>query len=197
MTRFDVFLSYSHHYAEWVETLARRLEDDRGFRVWLDRWNLVPGQSWQQGMAQGLNEATTCAVCLGFDTPKGWFNQEIEKALDHQSHDESFRVIPILLPDAPAETADVMPPFLNLRTWADFREAHDTEYAFHVLSQGILGKPVGRWSPEAPSPDAIKQGYIVAERKLKELRRLKLAGEIPDTVVIEYHQKILSRWFEE
>ena len=196
MSHFDVFLSYSHHYAEWVEALARRLEDDRGFRVWLDRWNLIPGQSWQQGMAQGLNQANTCAVCLGEKTPRGWFRQEIEKALDYQTRNDNFRVIPILLRDVPEDTTDVIPPFLNLRTWADFREGRDTEYAFHVLCQGILGQPVGRW-PGTLSQETIKQGYIDAERKLKELRRLKLAGEIPETVVIEFHQKILSRWFEE
>jgi hypothetical protein len=148
-------------------------------------------------MAQGLSDATTCAVCLGKSTPRGWFNQEIEKALDYQVRNESFRVIPILLPDAPADTENIMPPFLTLRTWADFRNGHDSEYAFHVLSQGILGEPVGRWSSIASSDDTLRQGYVLAEKKLKELRRLKQAGEIPEAVVIEYHQKILSRWFEE
>jgi hypothetical protein len=125
----------------------------------------------------------------------GWFDQEIQKALDHQAHNEHFRVIPILLPDVPEDTDQIMPPFLNLRTWADFRDGHDHDYAFHVLCQGIIGEPVGRWI--AATASNVKQGYAIAERKLIELRRLKVAGEIPETVVTEFHQKILSRWFEE
>lgn len=45
---FHAFLSYSHDDANWVENLAYRLEDQDGFKVWLDRWVLVPGKSWQQ-----------------------------------------------------------------------------------------------------------------------------------------------------
>jgi hypothetical protein len=99
--KYHVFLSYSHQYGDWVEALSRRLEDEYGFRVWLDRWVLIPGQSWQQDMAKGLEEASVCAVCLGQKTPRGWFQQEIEKALNRQASDSSFRVIPVLMPDAP------------------------------------------------------------------------------------------------
>ena len=51
--RFDTFLSHSHDDAEWVERLAKRLEDECGFRIWLDKWILVPGKSWQQEMKKG------------------------------------------------------------------------------------------------------------------------------------------------
>jgi hypothetical protein len=91
---FNAFLSHSHDDAEWVQRLALRLEDECGFHVWLDRWRLVPGESWQQEMALGLDRADTCVVCVGSATPDGWFRQEIERALDIQSKDAAFRVIP-------------------------------------------------------------------------------------------------------
>ena len=41
---YDAFLSHSHQDAEIVEALAKRLEDDAGLRVWLDKWVLVADQ---------------------------------------------------------------------------------------------------------------------------------------------------------
>jgi len=193
--QYDVFLSHAHEDREWVEALAQRLTDERGINVWLDRWVLVPGQSWQQGMAKGLGEAGTCAVCLGEKTPTGWFGQEIEQALNMQAHQPTFRVIPVLLPDAAEDLTEIIPPFLDLRTWADFRKGADSEYAFHVLVQGIKGEPVGRWSPAASV--TADSNYAIAARKLRELRDLTRIGGVTEVVATEFQQKILSRWFEE
>jgi hypothetical protein len=191
---YDVFLSHAHEDRAWVEGLARRLEDESVMHVWLDRWILVPGQSWQQGMAKGLEEAVTCAVCLGEKTPAGWFKQEIEQALNRQSQYPDFRVIPVLLPHAPKDIPEIMAPFLDLRTWADFRNGSDADYAFQVLVQGIKGEPVGRWPP---APSSINDTeYVLARRKLKELNSLMQEGMVAEVVVIEFQQKILSRWFE-
>ncbi len=188
---FDAFLSHSHEDAEWVEDLARKLEDECGFHVWLDRWILVPGKSWQQAMARGLDEASCCAVCVGEKTPRGWYREEIERALDLQTRNPDFRVIPVLLPNA--DPANVT-PFLTLRTWADFRDGSDSEYAIHVLRQGIKGEPIGRWPPTRfpHLTDEISK----YEKKLIELTRLRTIG-LHDEVVIEYERKILDRWLGE
>jgi len=199
-SKYHVFLSHPHQYGDWAEALAGRLEDEHGFRVWLDRWVLVPGQSWQQEMAKGLEDAKACAVCLGQKTLKGWFQQEVEKALNRQAIDINFRVIPILLPDAPRDRTEAMPAFLDLRTWVDCREGSDAEYAFHVLVQGIKGEPVGRWplSKQNPSTVSAESRFSAAERKLQELRKLReAAGEISEVVRIEYEKKILSDWLGE
>lgn len=141
---FDVFLSYSSRDAEWVEHLARRLEDEQGLHVWLDKWVLVAGQPWQQAMARGIDQAGCCAVCIGEYTPIGWFKREIERALDRQTKVPSFRVIPVLLPNAKRVNVD---DFLELNTRVDFRGS-DQDYAFHVLVCGVKGIPPGRWPPK-------------------------------------------------
>jgi TIR domain-containing protein len=195
--KYHVFLSHSHQYEEWVEALAGRLTDEHGFKVWLDRWVLIPGQSWQQEMAKGLEEAKACAVCVGQSTPRGWFQQEVEKALNRQASDTSFRVIPVLLPDAPSDPAEIMPAFLDLRTWVNYREGADPDYAFHVLAQGIKGKPVGRWplAKEDTLVPSTESRFAVAERQLKEFRKLSAAaGGFSEVVKIEYEQKILQDW---
>lgn len=190
--RFAAFLSHSHEDAGWVQKLAQRLEDECGFRIWLDRWRLVPGASWQQEMALGLDQAESCIICIGSATPSGWFLQEIERSLDLQAKDPNFRVIPLLLEDA---SADNVPQFLGLRTWADFRKGKDQAYAFHVLKCGIEGKPPGRWPPDAGST-AEHPAIASYERKLQELQHLRDKYEIRDELVIEYQRKILDQWFE-
>jgi TIR domain-containing protein len=187
---FNAFLSHSHDDAEWVQRLALRLEDECGFRVWLDRWRLVPGESWQQEMALGLDRADTCVVCVGSTTPDGWFRQEIERALDIQSKDAAFRVIPLLLPNA---APDSVSQFLGLRTWVDFRPAGDEEYAFHILKCGIKGEPPGRW-PTHPATPVNNPAWEVAERKLQELQRLE--KYVREEVVIEIQRRILDQWIE-
>ncbi len=186
---FDTFLSHSHGDAPWVEALAGRLEDECTFKVWLDKWVLVPGKSWQQAMARGLEEAGSCAVCIGKATPRGWFQEEIERALDLQTRNSDFRVIPVLLPDA---GPDVVPAFLSLRTWADFRAGQDPDYAFHVLTQGIRGEPVGRWTNGNTQPT---DAFTVFERKITELRRFRSLG-VHEEIIIEFERKILTTWFD-
>ena len=188
--KLDAFLSHAHADAAWVEDMAGRLGDECGFNVWLDKWVLVPGKSWQQAMARGLEEASCCVVFLGARTPEGWCQQETERALDRQVRDQDFRFIPVLLPDA---SADPEPSFVGLRTWADFREGQDEEYAFHVLRQGILGKPIGRWK-KAENVD-VAGAYSTCEEKLLELRRLR--GMVHEEVAIEFERRILDRWLDE
>jgi hypothetical protein len=185
----DAFLSHSHADAVWVEALARNLEDTRGFTVWLDRWVLVPGKSWQQAMTKGLEEAKSCIVFVGAKTPDGWFQQEIERALDLQTKNSEFRVVPVLLPDAcPAN----VPSFSSLRTWADFRDGQDHDFAFHVLCQGIKGQPIGRWPPsQPPDKDANLARY---EARIRDLARFRALG-VHEEVIVEYERRILDLWF--
>ena len=68
---YDVFLSHPHTHAEWVESLAHRLEDEEDIVVWLDKWILIPGGSFQRPMARGLEEAPSCAVFVAKKTPRG------------------------------------------------------------------------------------------------------------------------------
>ena len=138
---YHVFLSHSHGDSEFVEALARRMEDEAHLRVWLDKWVLVPGEEWQHDMARGISEALSCAVFIGSSTPQGWFDQEIQRALNRQSREKSFRVIPVLLPGSNPKEID---SFLELRTWVDFRRGLGDHDAFRRLIAGIRGDAPGR-----------------------------------------------------
>ena len=145
---FDVFLSHAHVDADVVEQLGARLEDEGGLRVWLDKWVLVPGEQWEQGLAKALVEAGSCAVCIGSKTPAGWFSQEIQRALNRQAKESSFRVIPVILPGGDSSLVD---NFLELRTWVQFKGGLDDRDAFPRLVAGIKGLSPGREHKPTPS----------------------------------------------
>lgn len=186
---FDVFLSHAHSDAGIVERLAEKLTDDAGLRVWLDKWILVPGEHWQQEMAKGLEEAATCAVCISQTTPKGWFREEIERALNMQARESSFRVIPLILPKGDSSVVD---SFLELRTWVDFKEGIEDAYAMHVLTCGIRGKPPGRYKPNDSGGELDLDGE---RAKLKAIRRLLDEQLIDENIALEYQRRILEPKF--
>jgi hypothetical protein len=190
---YDVFLSHDHNDADAVEDLGRAITDF-GFSVWLDRWVCVPGESWQQAIAKGLNETTTCAVCIGKRTAQGWFRQEVERALDLQAGDHRYRVIPVLLPDAVAgDPHQLLPGFVGLRTWVDFRPGHRDARALHLLRHGIEGTPPGPWPPLPPCSAAPDATLLEVERDLRALDRIR--SLLHESVLIETQRHILSRRF--
>lgn len=161
-----------------------RLTDEAKLRVWLDKWVLVPGELWQQEMARGLNQANSCAVCIGAETPSGWFQQETQRALNRQARDSAFRVIPVLLPDAQEVNVD---NFLELRTWIDFQEGLDNARAFHNLVAGIRGEKPGR----GPAEEVVDDQFLTVKGKLQQLQDL---GNLVDKVVsLEFQRKLVSQ----
>jgi hypothetical protein len=142
--RSDVFLSYQRTDKEAVEYLARRLRE-AGLQVWLDRWNLIPGEPWQEAVEEALDDCATCAVFWG---PRGlgpWQNEEMRVALERRVREQNYRVIPVLLPGCPEPEKAKMPSFLKRVTWVDFRGGLDDSDAFKSLVAGIRGM--------APGPD--------------------------------------------
>lgn len=185
---YDLFLSYSHLDENLVKKLTKWLEDDAKLRVWLDRWIILPEKHWQQEIARGFDLAKSCAVCIGEQTPKGWFREELERAISHQSEDNSFRVIPVLLPNAQKISLD---DFLEVRTWVDFRNDLEDTKELHRLVSGIRGVPPGR------EPQEIVVQEIAPVRKelmILEQLQFEFKSMISAEMKIEYTRKILDRY---
>ena len=141
-------------------------------------------------LARGLTEATTCAICLGSQTPRGWFEMEIQKALQRQARDGAFRVIPVLLQGAdPAVVDALQTSFLELNTWVDLRDDADRERALHLLACGVKGVPPGRWTPPGPADDESRR----VVKQLEELRQLRRAELIDDDLAIEIQREIVRK----
>src|SRR5512134_2373465 len=99
--RFDVFLSHMSGDKPVVEELARLLRR-KGIEPWLDKWNLIPGEPWQEAIEEALKSCLACAVCIGPSGTGPWQNEEMRTAIDLRVRDPEgdFRVIPVLLPGA-------------------------------------------------------------------------------------------------
>src|SRR3954447_10647836 len=117
--RYDVFLSHSSADKPAVEKLARKLLD-AGLSPFLDKWNLVPGEPWQEALEEALDSSRTCAVFLGPSGIGPWQNEEMRAALQSRVSERGFRVIPVLLPQAHTPARRELPRFLTRLTWVDF-----------------------------------------------------------------------------
>ena len=154
MASYDVFLSYNSKDNADVERIARRLKDEHGLEVWLDKWNLIPGEPWQEELEKALDDCKTVAVFLGSTGIGPWENEEMRAALDARVNKKILRVIPVLLPGAPEKGTLRQPAFLARLTWVDFRSGLEDKDAFHDLVSGVQGVPPGVTIPEDRLPEA-------------------------------------------
>ena len=131
-----VFLSHNSIDKPQVEQMAHRLRA-AGIKVWLDKWNLIPGDPWQEGIEEALDECDCCLVFVGKEGIGPWQNAEMRAAIDDQVSDRRMRVIPVLLPDAERGDPSKLPTFLRRNTWVEFRYALDEPETFTRLVAGI------------------------------------------------------------
>ncbi len=162
----DVFLSHSSADKPAVEEIARRLKRE-GLRCWLDKWDLVPGEPWQEAIEEALEHSRTCAVFFGPSGLGPWENEEMRAALvrrvsesrSQPDRGSRFRVIPVVLPGAPDKVE--IPPFLGLLTWVRFGASLDDEDAFRRLLSGIRGIAPGPGPGGAPASEIPYRGLEV------------------------------------
>ncbi|MBN8442882.1 MAG: TIR domain-containing protein [Thauera sp.] len=139
---FDVFISYNSRNAEIVRRIAEHLRDTEKLRVWLDDWCLDPGLPWMDGLYKGLRASASVAVFVGPDGLGDWQAPELQVALNNQVK-SGKRVIPVLLPGAPAP--EKLPDFLTLLKAVVFRDGPDDASARGRLVWGITGiNPLAR-----------------------------------------------------
>ena len=140
--KYDVFISHRSDDKPWVRTLATNLQK-AGLTVFLDEWELVPGDSFIAGLEQGLeNSAGGVLVCTPGALESGWVRAEYDRMIARRaSRGDGFRLVPIVLdPDAPKF------PFLKSVHHVDFSQPDRYRESFARLLCGLKGKPPG------PSP---------------------------------------------
>jgi hypothetical protein len=77
-----VFLCHASEGKEAVRSLYSKLQDS-GFRPWLDKEDLLPGQDWDLEITKAVRAAHVVLVCLSQGTEKrGYVQKEIKRALD-------------------------------------------------------------------------------------------------------------------
>ncbi|MEM9824220.1 MAG: toll/interleukin-1 receptor domain-containing protein, partial [Bacteroidota bacterium] len=145
MKTLSVFLSHNSQDKPFVEKLAFQLDLEKDLEPWLDKWNLIPGDPWQEGLEEALEKSDVCAVFIGPSGIGPWQNEEMRDAIDRRvtAGKGKYRVIPILLPGATREERGKLPRFLTRSTWVEFRGSVKDPEAYHRLLSGIRGIPPG------------------------------------------------------
>lgn len=178
--KYDVFLSYNSKDKTAVENIARLLRNEHSLKVWLDTWNLIPGEVVQKELEDALDACQTVAVFVGESGIGPWENEEMRSAIEERVKDPKRRVIPVLLPGAPNKDNLKLPRFLRLALWVDFRSGLDDKDALYRLYCGVTGQAPGdRGSSTTHSGTPDTQWFLkhryglpadftgrVAERKL-------------------------------
>ncbi len=93
------------------KTLARKLTQVK-FRPWLDKWNLVADDPWQEAIEKALADCSTCAVIIGPNGVAPWQQEEMRAAIAQrvEARIGTFRVIPVLPPGASRKIAASLLP---------------------------------------------------------------------------------------
>ena len=91
-----VFLSHNSGDKPAVEALALRLRKERDIEPWLDKWNLIPGQPWQEELEVAIRACDCCAIFIGRGDPqKGvlgpWQNAELRALISRQIWANGYR----------------------------------------------------------------------------------------------------------
>jgi len=159
---YDLFLSYNSADHALVEEIARKIRDEH-LEPFLDRWYLLPGARWRPRLEQILGSCKAVAVFVGPGEMGRWQQRQVHIALDLQSGNPNFPVIPVLLPGCE-------PPlgFLRQTTWVDLRN--------QVLDRGIAIL-IEAARGEASGPDLQKhidsvRGSICLNRGLLYFREM-------------------------
>jgi cellulose biosynthesis protein BcsQ/energy-coupling factor transporter ATP-binding protein EcfA2 len=131
---YDVFLSYNSSDHGVVEDIGRKLRAER-LEPFLDRWELAPGTRWRSKLEQTLSSCKAVAILVGPGEMGSWQQREVDIALDLQSRNPSFPVIPVLLPGCE-------PPlgFLRQLTWVDLR-TQTLDRGISILAKAARGSP--------------------------------------------------------
>lgn len=177
-----VFISHQSEFKPWVEWLARALVD-HGFPVFLDKWHLVPGGTWVEGLDKGLRESGAAVLVA---TPEavnsGWVRREHAKLMSRSTSEPGFRYVPLIFGSLPALA------FLDSVQCVDCRDGSAYVDWFHRLVCGIEGSAPGGHTPSYPkltrppaAPAVASAQTAPAEQAFVErvMRQLQVATSPP------------------
>jgi len=170
---FDSFISYNRDDAAAVKQIAQTLAS-KGIKVWLDEWNLVPGEVWQSQIEKILKTCRTIVVVAGPSGMSPWQREEVRAAVARRVAETRglVRVIPVLLPKSDSRALEDDAPFLSATTWVRFWESVDDEEQIHRLACGIRGLQPGPWTNV--DPDERKQCYFVIDGTFDHVDQAKI-----------------------
>jgi hypothetical protein len=120
---FDAFVGHSSKDKPTVRDLAARLRAD-GLRIWLDEWNIAPGELVASAIEKGIRESRTLILVMSANSFSAeWATLETHVGLFRDPTNAQLRFIPVRIDDA--EIRDILKPF----SYVDWRQRSEDEYS--------------------------------------------------------------------
>lgn len=124
----SVFLSHHSGDKDYVRRLAAAMTVT-GATLWFDEWMIRPGDSIPAAIDQGLTTFDTFVLIWSEAASKSrWVESEMQSAIMRWTADESLRLVPVRLDDAP------LPTLL-----APLRRVDGRDRDYHRVARELLG----------------------------------------------------------
>lgn len=131
-----IFISYSHQDSEFVSQLAQQLVLHK-VNVWLDRWELLVGDSLIERIQKAITDSSALLVILSTSSVESpWCKKELNSGLIRELEERRIIVLPVLISDCK------IPIFLREKVYADFRKDFDTGFSMVLES---VAKITNEW----------------------------------------------------
>lgn len=161
-----VFISYAKEDYRFAEKLYSFLEE-RGFKPWLDKKRLLPGQDWSFTIKQSLKEANYIVLLLSNISvqKRGYVQREFKLALEYYEEklDDDIYLIPLKIDDCS------IPERLSKFQWVEYSDAD----CFELVCSSL---------------DKQREKYLDFEKKLIAAKEHFAYNELQRT--IEYKSSI-------
>ncbi len=130
MSKNDVFISYANEDFSTAEKIFNALKHS-GFKPWMDKKNLRPGQRWDSAIRSALRKADFVIVLLSNTSvsKQGYIQREFKLALDfcEEKADDDIYIIPVKLDNC------VVPDKLVAFQWIQWEHENAVEILINAL----------------------------------------------------------------
>jgi transcriptional regulator with XRE-family HTH domain len=130
----DIFISYAHEDRSTVLEIYKTL-NDKGFSLWIDHNDLLPGQDWKVEIEKAIQESEIFIACLSSHSvnKRGYVQAELKRALDiaEQMPEGSVYIIPVRLDDCK------VPITLDRLHWLDYFVEDQKEKLLKVIQKRV------------------------------------------------------------
>lgn len=131
-SRIKVFLCHANEDKDLVTKVYHRLKKD-GFKPWLDKEDLLLGQSWDKVIPKVIDESDFIIIFLSTHSvsKRGYVQKEFKLALDvlDQMPEDQVFIIPVKLDDCP------IPEKFKFLQWANLYEKDGYDKILKSLKQ--------------------------------------------------------------
>lgn len=170
---YDVFISHSSIDKEAATRLAVDLKE-RGYAVWLDKWEILVGHNIVDQVFRGITESEFLVVVLSpASCQSKWVQEELTTAKISEIEQREVTILPVRL-----EPCDI-PVSLKNKRYADFAESWDE--GLRELTTAIdlhrASASVRRPTSETVRPEAFR---LLGELRNKLIPIIQEAGFTPN-----------------